>query len=70
MLTIAQIAVSILIIILVLLQDRSSGIGGVFGGGGADAAYQTRRGMEKFMHYATILLIIIFAGLALLNLLL
>ena len=71
MLIAIQIVVSIAIITLVLLQERSSGIGGIFGGGGGDGgAYQARRGMQKVMHYSTILLTIVFAGLALLSLLL
>lgn len=68
MLLAAQIGVSILIVILVLLQERSAGIGGLFGGGG-ESVYQTRRGVEKLLFYATVIAIIVFAGLALLNLL-
>ena len=69
--SLAQIAVSVLVIILILLQERSSAGGlGIFGGSGGDGFYQTRRGMEKIMFYATVLLVIIFAGLALLNLVL
>lgn len=68
MLLAAQIGVSILIVLLVLLQERSSGIGGLFGGGG-EGVYQTRRGVEKLLFYATVIAIIVFAGLALLNLL-
>jgi len=67
-LTAAQIAVSILIVLLILLQERSSGISGLFGGGG-ESVYQTRRGMEKMLFYTTVIAIIVFAGLALLNLL-
>ena len=67
-LTAAQIVVSILIVLLVLLQERSSGISGLFGGGG-EGVYQTRRGVEKILFYATVIAIIVFAGLALLNLL-
>ncbi len=71
--SIAQIAVSVLVILMVLLQERSSagGLGGIFGGGGGEGGfYQTRRGLEKFLFTATIILVIIFAGLALLNLVL
>jgi protein translocase SecG subunit len=67
LLGIAQIGVSIAIIILVLLQERSSGTSGVFGGSGGDF-HQTRRGAEKTMYTATIVLVIFFAGLALVNL--
>lgn len=69
-LTIAQIVVSILIIILILLQERSSagGAGGIFGGVGEGGFYQTRRGLEKLLFAITIILTVIFAALALLNL--
>jgi len=69
MLAIAQIIVSILLIALILLQERSSGLSGILGGGG-EGFYQTRRGLEKIIFGATIVLAIAFAGLALANLLL
>lgn len=68
MITIAEIIVSIVLIILVLLQERSSGLSGVFGGGG-DASYQTRRGLEKSIFWATIVFAILFAALAISKLL-
>lgn len=72
LITIAQILVSILVIALILLQERSSagGLGGILGGSGEGGFYQTRRGLEKVLFYATIVLVIIFAGLAFLNLVL
>ncbi|MCL4391874.1 preprotein translocase subunit SecG [Patescibacteria group bacterium] len=63
-----QIAVSIILIILVIIQERASGISGVFGGQGA-TPYQTRRGLEKTIFYATIVFAVIFAALAIANLL-
>jgi protein translocase SecG subunit len=65
---IAQIIVSVLIIVLVLLQERSSGLSGLFGGGEAGGFYQTRKGLEKIIFFATIFLVAIFAILAVLNL--
>lgn len=65
--SIAQIAVSILVIVLILVQERSSGAGGLFGGG-TDHAYQARRGLEKSIFIATIILVVAFAALALFNL--
>lgn len=67
-LSIAQIAISIIVIILILLQERSSGTGGIFGGG-TEGFYQTRRGLEKLVFSATIIGMALFAGLALINLL-
>ncbi len=68
-LTIAQISVSILIIFLVLIQERSAGAGGLFGGGGGEF-YQKRRGFEKIIFVATIISLAIFAGLSILSLIL
>lgn len=67
MLTIAQVAVSVILIILVLLQERSSGLSGIFGGDGS-TPYQTRRGMEKIIFWATIGSAALFAVLAIINL--
>lgn len=67
-LTIAQIGVSILIVILVLLQERSSGTSGLFGGGDGGGFYQARRGLERTIFIATVVLTVIFAALALVNL--
>lgn len=65
-LSIAQVIVSIFLIVSILLQNRGSGLGGAFGGGDA-ADYYTRRGFEKFLVYASIALSILFLGLALAN---
>jgi protein translocase SecG subunit len=65
--TIIEVAVSILLIAFVLIQERSSGISGVFGGGG-DASYQTRRGIEKGVFWGTIVLSFLFVALALIKL--
>lgn len=60
-----QLGVSILLVISILLQNRGAGLSAAFGGdfGG----YYTKRGMEKFLFGATIVLAIIFLGLAITN---
>lgn len=63
-LAIIQIILSIAIITLILLQQRSVGTTGLLGGGG-EGFYQARRGMEKSAFYATIVLSVIFVALAL-----
>jgi protein translocase SecG subunit len=60
---IIQIVLSVLIITLILLQERSSGMSGLLGGSG-EGYYQARRGMEKMIFYSTIVLSVIFVGLA------
>lgn len=61
-----QIAVSVILIVLVLLQQRSQALGSAFGGD--SGFYSTRRGMQQKMFWATVVLGILFIALALLNL--
>lgn len=65
-LDIILIIAAVLITALVLLQQRGEGVGKTFGGGGA--FYGTRRGLEKQMFYATIVLSVILIVGALLKL--
>lgn len=55
---IVQIIVSILLVVAILLQNRGTGLGSAFGGSGG--VYLTKRGMEKKLFVATIVLAIIF----------
>ncbi len=64
-LNIVQIVAAVLLMVAILLQSRGAGVGGVFGGEGA--VYQTKRGLEKKLFIATIILSIIFLGTALAN---
>lgn len=64
-LNISQIILAVLLIIAVLLQARGTGVGSVFGGGGN--VYRTKRGVEKKLFQLTILLSILFFGVALAN---
>lgn len=70
LLSIGQIVSSIIIAILILLQEKSSGGMGLFGGDAGPGFYQVRRGLEKFIFISTIVFIVIFAGLALAQLVL
>ena len=67
MLVIGQIIVSVILIALILVQERSSGLSGIFGGQGS-TPYQTRRGLEKFIYWGPVAAAIIFVALAILNL--
>ena len=64
---IIQITAAVLLIIVVLMQNRGSGIGSAFGG--SDNVYRTKRGVEKWLFIFTIILSIIFLGTALVNVL-
>ena len=57
-LSIIQIIISALLIGAILLQARGSGLSSVFGG--ESTFYHTRRGMEKIIFWATIILAILF----------
>lgn len=66
-LNLANIIVMVLLIISIAVQNKSSGLSTVFGGGGSVAS--TRRGVDKWLFYATIVLAVLFVGLAIANLL-
>lgn len=60
-----QIVISALLIAVILLQQRGSGLSPILGGEGG--VYRTRRGLEKFIFGATIVLSILFLATAILN---
>lgn len=62
-----QIGLSILLIAGILLQERGAGLGGAFGGGDG-FGYNSRRGAEKIIFQATIVIGILFGLSALLAL--
>lgn len=64
---IALLTVSALLVLTIMLQQRGAGLGGIFGGEGN--VYRTKRGVEKGLFIATIVLAIAFFGLAVWNLL-
>ena len=64
-----QIALSILIIITVLLQQTGSGLGGAFGADNFSSGFHTRRGFERTLFNTTIVLGVLFALTALVSLL-
>ena len=57
----ADIIVMVLLIVVIALQNKSSGLSNVFGGAGNIVA--TRRGFEKWLFYATIVLGIVFVSI-------
>jgi len=67
-LLVAQIIISVALIAVLLLQVRGGGLGGIFGQ--ADSVYRTRRGIEKTLFNLTIVLTVLFVGIALLILVL
>ncbi len=67
-LDLALIIVSVALVVLVVLQSRGVGLGGLGGGDmGAGGGYHVRRGIERLIFNITIGLSIAFFVLALLN---
>ena len=64
-LSIAQIVLSIALIMAVLLQVRGGGLGGIFGQ--ADSVYRTKRGVEKTLFQLTIALVVLFVIVSILT---
>jgi preprotein translocase subunit SecG len=60
---IAQVVVAVLLIGAILMQNRGTGLGNLFGGTGG--VYLTKRGLEKKLFIATIVLAAIFILLSL-----
>lgn len=53
-----QIIIGVLLVLVIIIQQKGSGLGSAFGG---DLGfYRTKRGAEKLLFYATIVLCIIF----------
>ncbi len=63
---ILQLAVSLGLVVCILLQQRGTALGSAFGGGGG--FYLKRRGIEKKIFWATVVLGVLFLILSLLNL--
>lgn len=57
-LQIAQIIIAVLLILAILLQNRGVGLSGIFGGAGN--IYRAKRGLEKKLFIATIVLAVLF----------
>ncbi|MDD5071245.1 MAG: preprotein translocase subunit SecG [Patescibacteria group bacterium] len=65
---IIQIIIAVALMAVILLQNRGAGLSGVFGGSGN--VYLTKRGFEKKLFIATIIISIIFLAISLLAIIL
>ncbi len=66
----AEIVLGILLIIGIVLQQRGASLGGAFGGDNFASTFYKRRGAEKFLFNATIVIAILLVLLAATNFLL
>lgn len=62
LLNLIQIISAIILIAAILLQNKGTGLGAAFGGGGN--VYRTKRGAEKILFWGTIALAIVFFGVS------
>ncbi|MBP6885988.1 MAG: preprotein translocase subunit SecG [Candidatus Pacebacteria bacterium] len=67
-LTYVQVGSALLLIVSILLQQRGQGLGAGIGGTGME--YSTKRGVERGVFYATIVLTIVFLGVSIARLIL
>ncbi|OGZ72401.1 MAG: preprotein translocase subunit SecG [Candidatus Staskawiczbacteria bacterium RIFCSPLOWO2_01_FULL_38_12b] len=64
-----QIAISVILIVLIAVQQRGTALGAGFGGSGGGESYSQRRGIQKKIYYASIVIAALFIILGILNLL-
>lgn len=57
-----QITLSLLLIVGIVLQNRGASLGGAFGGDNFASTFYKRRGAEKFLFNATIVVAILFVA--------
>lgn len=69
-LKLAMTVVSIAMIVVILLQSRGAGLGGLSGGDYGGGGYHVRRGVERLLFNVTIGLSVVFFALAILNVML
>jgi len=66
----AEIVLSILLIVGIVLQQRGATLGGAFGGDNFASTFYKRRGAEKFLFNATVVIAILLVLSAIANFLL
>lgn len=65
LLNVIQIVIAVLLMGAVLLQQRGSGLSAAFGGD--SNVYRTKRGIEKGLFWATVVLGVLFMAIGLLS---
>lgn len=56
--SIVQVVLAVFLMVVVLLQQKGSGLGATFGG--SSNVYSTKRGIEKVLFHTTIIISILF----------
>jgi preprotein translocase subunit SecG len=65
-LNVAQIVLSVALILAIMLQVRGGGLGGIFGQ--ADTVFRTKRGVERTLFQLTIALVVLFVIISIVSL--
>ena len=65
-LNIIQIVLSVALVLVILLQVRGGGLGGIFGQ--ADSVFRTRRGIERTLFQVTVALVVLFVIISIVSL--
>jgi preprotein translocase subunit SecG len=63
----AEIVLSLLLIVGIVLQQRGASLGGAFGGDNFASTFYKRRGAERFLFRATIVVAVLFVASAVAN---
>ena len=63
-LNIVQIAISVILVVIILLQVRGQGTG-LFGA--AEGSFRTRRGIERILFQFTIFMVVVFIAVSILS---
>ena len=66
-LNVIQIIISVALVTAIMFQVRGGGLGGIFGQ--SDSVFRTKRGIEKYLFIATIVLVVIFVALSIVSML-
>jgi preprotein translocase subunit SecG len=66
-LNIIEILVSATLIVIIILQSKGSGFGGIFGGRDMLSPLHTRRGLERTMFQFTVGLVVVFLLVSLIS---
>ena len=67
LLNLLQIFVSVILIVVILLQVKGSGFGAALGGMSGGSVYRTKRGLERTLFQATIVLTVVFIFISFLS---
>jgi protein translocase SecG subunit len=62
LISVIQIILSAILIGAVLIQQKGGASSGLFGG--STNVYSTKRGVDKILHYTTIVIAVLFFGMA------